>query len=334
MLMRYTLDDYENLQLESIENTLSEQIRLDFDELYKLVEEYVDSLPPITQNEYNNYDKKKHRKHYKHNRKYDNQEQWAQQPKFKATKLEKKEGIDVKYDELRSTLNKLTMKNQDTLLPKIMELVHYIMTDENDDSDNEDESTQDEDSYVRITNILLDIVKKTRGGHTIFVIVLKEMIQSYPSFISNFTEFVEMYKTSYDTIIDIDPNNQYDEYCELIKRNDYRRSNSNFIVNLTEGGLVTTDETVGIVNNLFDKVLQNIDEEDKTVLIEEITENLFIFMIHAYTLLHSNEQWKILVEKLNQCSKLKAREHKSISSRIVFKYMDIQDALKKMSTKR
>ncbi len=333
MLMRYTLDDYENLPLEHIENTLSEQNCLDFEKLYKLVEEYVDSLPPITQNEYTHYDKKKHRKHYKHNRKYDNQEQWSQQPQFKATKLEKKEGIDVKYSELKSSVNKITLKNQDTLLPKIMELVHYIMNEENDDSDSEDDNTQDEDGYMRITNIVLDIVKKTKGGHEIFVVVLKELIQSYPSFISNFTEFVEVYKNSYDAIVDIDPNKQYDEYCELVKQNDYRRANSNFIVNLMGRTLVTTDDIVSIVNNLFDKVLQNIDEEEKTVLIEEITENLFIYMTHAYTLLKSHEQWEKLVDKLNECSRLKAREHKSISSRIVFKYMDIQDALKKMSTK-
>jgi len=331
--MRYTLDDYEKIHSENIESSfLSEQISLEFEELYKLVEEYVASLPPITQSEYTHYDKKKHRKHYKNNRKYDNQENWAQQPIFKATQIEKKEGVDVKYNELRSTLNKITLKNQDTLLPKIIELVQYIMNEENDESEDEGES-ECEDSYSRITNILLDIAKKTNGGHEIYVIVLKEMIQCYPSFISNITSFIETYKNSYDNIVDIDANQQYDAYCELVKQNDYRRSNSKFIIQLTDSGLIRRDETICMIDKLFDKVLQSIDEEQKTVLIEEITENLSIFMINAYTFLNTHEQWANLIAKLNQCSKLKARDHKSISSRIVFKYMDIQDAFKKMSTK-
>jgi hypothetical protein len=102
------------------------------------------------------------------------------------------------------------------------------------------------------------------------------------------------------------------------------------VVYLAEYNLITTDELLHIIEQLFDTVISNIDIEHKTVLIEEVTENLFIFMINSYPFLKSHEKWNVLIDKLNQCSKLKAREHKSISSRIVFKYMDIQDALKKM----
>ena len=207
------------------------------------------------------------------------------------------------------------------------------MNEENDDSDNEEDSFVQEDSYSRIINVLFDIVKKTSDGHEIYVIVLKELIKCYPSFVSKIYDFIEIYKNSYDTIIDVDPNKQYDRYCELVKDNDYRRSNSKFVVNLTQRNLVNQDDIISMINNLFDKVLENIDKDEKTVLIEEITENLFIFLIYTYKFLKSHEQWSKLIEKLNICSKLKAREHKSISSRIVFKYMDIQDALKKMSTK-
>ena len=71
MLMRYTMDDYINFSSDSIENTLSEQIIVEFEELYKLVDEYIASLPPPLPNEYTHHDKKKHRKHYKHHRKND-----------------------------------------------------------------------------------------------------------------------------------------------------------------------------------------------------------------------------------------------------------------------
>jgi hypothetical protein len=330
MLMRYTLNDYEQIKTEQIENDiLSEQTIKDFEKLYNLVNEYIATLPPVTTNEYTNYDKKKHRKNYKHNnRKYDNNGQWAQQVPFKVTKIEKKEGIDVKYSDMRSILNKITLKNQETLLPKVIEIVNYIMNE--DESDSEDEDTQEQDSYSRITDVLLDIVKKIKTGHQVYVHVLKEIIQCYPSFVTQITDFVTAYKNTYDDIIDIDANDNYDGYCDLVKQNDYRRSNSSFMINLTEQKLVSENELITIIDNLFDRVLDNIDNEQKTVLIEEITENLSIFIINSHSFLKTHSQWESLIEKLNRCSKLKAKEHKSISSRIVFKYMDIQDALKKM----
>ena len=330
MLMRYTLNDYEQIKTEQPENDiLSEQTIKDFEKLYNLVNEYIATLPPVTTNEYTNYDKKKHRKHYKHNnRKYDNNGQWAQQVPFKVTKIEKKEGIDVKYSDMRSTLNKITLKNQETLLPKVIEIVNYIMNE--DESDSEDEDNQEQDSYSRITDVLLDIVKKIKTGHQVYVNVLKEIIQCYPSFVTQITDFVTAYKNTYDDIIDIDANDNYDGYCDLVKQNDYRRSNSSFMINLTEQKLVGENELITIIDNLFDRVLDNIDNEQKTVLIEEITENLSIFIINSHNFLKTHSQWESLIEKLNRCSKLKAKEHKSISSRIVFKYMDIQDALKKM----
>jgi len=59
MLMRYTFDDYEQINTEQVENDkLSEQTIQDFEELYKLVNEYIATLPPVTANEYPHYDKK------------------------------------------------------------------------------------------------------------------------------------------------------------------------------------------------------------------------------------------------------------------------------------
>lgn len=330
MLMRYTFQDYEKIIPEISDTTLlSIETIKDFERLYKLVDDYVATLPPLTTNEYTHHDKKKQRKHYRHGKKYDNPQQWTQPSNFKVTVMEKKEGIDVKYNDLRSTLNKITLKNQESLLPKIIDIVTLIMNDEGE-SDEDDELNGEPDSYTRIMQILLDIIKKMKGGHEIYVIVLKEMIQCYPSFITQMSDFICAYKTNYDTIVDIDANQDYDGYCELVKHNDYRRSTSNFIVHLTEYSLIHADDLILIIEQLFETVMTNIDIDHKRVLIEEITENLFIFMTNSYSFLKSHEKWDMLIEKLNQCSQLKAKDHKSISSRIVFKYMDIQDALKRM----
>ena len=333
MLVQYTFHDYDQVNTMNTEDTcLSEEITTDFELLYKLVEEYVATLPPLTSNDYTQYDKKKHRKNYKHGRKHDNNQQWVSKTPFKVTTIEKKEGIEAKYNELRSTLNKVTMKNNEIMIPKIMEIITFIMNGEDNESD--DESNDDVDSYDNIMTALLDIAQKMRGGHDAYILVMKELFQQYPGFIPQISKFVDAYRVSYDSIQDIDANRHYDEYCDMVKLNDYRRTNSNFVVKLAKSKFIDDNELLSIIDQLFDKVSHNVDEENQTVVIEEITENLSIFMTSSYEFLHYHSQWNQLIEHLNKCSKLKAKEHKSISSRIVFKYMDIQDALKKMySTK-
>ena len=332
MLTQYILDDYDKINAVDIEYSLNEDTHQQFNILYKLVEEYIATLPPPSQNEYTQYDKKKHRKQYKNYRKNDNHDGNNNGP-FKATKLEKREGIEEKYSVLRSTLNKITLKNYESLIAIITEIVNSVMGEGEDDSDDEDAENVDNDSYMNIANIVLDIVKKVGAGHEVYVLVFKDMIKLYPSFITQITEFVTKYNNSFNDIIDIDANQHYDAYCELVKANDYRRSNSKFVVKLTEYNLLEQDELLGMIEGLFDKVLTNIDKEKQTVLIEEVTENIFIFMVNSFSFLHHLPRWSNLIERLNQCSKLKAKDHQSISSRIVFKYMDIQDALKKLELK-
>jgi hypothetical protein len=71
------------------------------------------------------------------------------------------------------------------------------------------------------------------------------------------------------------------------------------------------------------------DEVNKINEIEEITENLFIMITSSKTECCSEDKWNTIAENIKVCSQLKVKEKKSLSSRAVFKYMDIYDCLKK-----
>jgi len=104
---------------------------------------------------------------------------------------------------------------------------------------------------------------------------------------------------------------------------------SAFIVNLTKNDVVEKSKTIEIISYLQDTVFQYVDEENKSNEIEEITENLFIFITSSHKVLNHEASWETLIENIRKLAQLKTKEHKSMSSRALFKYMDILDYLKK-----
>jgi len=86
---------------------------------------------------------------------------------------------------------------------------------------------------------------------------------------------------------------------------------------------------ISVITQLEELVLKYIDEIDKTNEVEEITENIFIFVTMALETMSTSEDWQTVIDNINVCSKSKPKEHPSMSSRALFKYMDILDFIKK-----
>jgi hypothetical protein len=93
-------------------------------------------------------------------------------------------------------------------------------------------------------------------------------------------------------------------------------------------GFIKNDITVEIVMYLLKHINEYIDSENKTNEVEEITENLYLFITLLNNHLKNEVQWVLVIENIETIAKMKSKEKKSLSSRAVFKYMDILDALK------
>jgi len=93
--------------------------------------------------------------------------------------------------------------------------------------------------------------------------------------------------------------------------------------------LLATSQISYLILHLIDIVFKNIDVENKNYEIEEITENIFIFITLSISDLKDHDTWESIYSKIKNLSQCKAKEHLSISSRSVFKYMDILDQIKK-----
>ena len=135
---------------------------------------------------------------------------------------------------------------------------------------------------------------------------------------------------SIDKIIYVEASVDYDKYCNNNKDNDKRRATTVFMVNLMKKNLFDKTSVLNIVIKLQDLVLSFIDQENKTNEIDEITENISLFISSSNKEFINEDKWETVINNIIFCSQLKVKEHLSISSRSIFKYKDIIDLIKKL----
>jgi hypothetical protein len=74
--------------------------------------------------------------------------------------------------------------------------------------------------------------------------------------------------------------------------------------------------------------IENADIENRMNEIEEITERIFLIITKSENALVEHSTWKTeILHKIITLSQMKMKEHKSISNRIIFRYMDIIDTM-------
>jgi hypothetical protein len=91
-------------------------------------------------------------------------------------------------------------------------------------------------------------------------------------------------------------------------------------------------DVLDIIVYLEGLVLTYAEEADKSAVIEEITENIFIAITEGAKSLNKTAIWKSqIIPNIHTISKLRktdAAKYKSMSSRATFKFMDMIDAMK------
>jgi len=256
----------------------------------------------------------------KHGIKEPTNEDWSTVRNFKTTKIEVKEGIDKKCSDIRSLLNKISNKNFENQKVLIITAIRECLQDDNG-------GITDEEKH-KIANMVFDVVSNNKFFSNLYTELFKELTTQFDIFQKIFQDSIVEFKNSIHAIHYVDPNTNYDGYCNYIKINDSRRASSAFIVNMCKNGVIELDVVLDIMEGFLKKTLEYIDLENKTNEVEEITENIFVLVSMSKNMLESSPRWKEdILTTLNQISKMKTKEHSSLTTRMVFKYMDIIDSI-------
>ena len=135
----------------------------------------------------------------------------------------------------------------------------------------------------------------------------------------NFDQFLALF----DTIKYINPDEDYDAYCDNNKVNEQRKALSMFFVNLMKHDIISHFDMIIIIEKLQSQINDYIHAADSCNKVEEVTENLFIIISNIKDELKNNAAYLNIFKKIKQIANYSVKEKLSLSNKVIFKHMDL-----------
>ena len=242
-------------------------------------------------------------------------ELWNNMNKRPAPKEEKAEENEISIQHVRSFLNKLTDKNVDEISDKLIKMIDVVV---------EQKDSQMMDS---IAKSIFEIASSNKFFSNVYADLYSILCTKYHIMQSLLEENYSQFLKQFDTIDYVSPEDDYDGFCRMNKQNDKRRALSTFYLNLYCIGVLPIEKIEFLLINIMNKLLESMNQENKTAHVEEYTENIAILYQHDMeynesTLLSNGKNIKDTMVFLAQT---KNKTFPSLTSKCIFKYMDICD---------
>ena len=260
-------------------------------------------------------------------------EDWGMIRTFQKTEMKKTEGIEKRIDAIRSLLNKLTDATYGVIEPEILSEVNKIIRGEEDEeaagNNNGGALVIEEENINKIAHSIFNTASSNMFYSALYAKLFKQLVQCHDIFTkvfeNSYSEFVGLFKN----VEYVDPNVDYNKFCEVTKMNDKRKAMSMFIINLMKEDMLEADSVVEIIVELQEMVNSYIKQANKANELEELNENLFILLTNGKNVLSSHEKWDSIVSHIKFLSilKVKMKEYPSVNNKLIFKNMDMLEEL-------
>lgn len=241
-------------------------------------------------------------------------EDWAAIRNFKKTALNKNtDGIALAIDEIRCLLNKIT---KDSYI-KTEEIIFKKIGDSNNIFEYEE--------FMKIGKLIFDIGSLNKNCSNLYAKLYKNLIDKYDIFKKISITNYESYLKIFEKINFIDADENYDLYCDYNKENENRKSISLFFVNLMKENVFEEEKIISLMMYLVENIEKKVQIEKKIEIVEELVNNLIIFIENSYETLKNHEKWEIIEQHIDTFSKAKKSTYASLSTKTIFKYLDLLD---------
>ena len=239
-------------------------------------------------------------------------EDWEAVRNFKATKIDEKQGLDKHISDMRGLLNKMSVKNYESQKDVIIEALQTILET---DIDLNDQTILFENMFsIMCSNSFLS---------KIYSDLYVELVGIHELFGKMVDDFVESYKSSLNEIHYVDPNTDYDGFCDYNKKNDTRKCHVLFIMNLMKQDMISQESVLVLITDTLALVGRYMKEENRQNEIEELSDNMVLLINETRDTLSSHEKWNNeIVSQIKKFTSLSVKECVSFSSRAKFKFMD------------
>ena len=253
--------------------------------------------------------------------KQENMENWKKREEFKATVIAKKEGYENLLGELKKFLNKLTTANYDTQVESVIETVKSII------------ALGDDDDKVNLvlmqtTEIIMQVACSNKYYSGLYAKLFMRLVDIHAQFLEEKSRICDKFLTALHEIEIVDPNVDYDRFCAVNKKNDERRSMMLFIINLYKTGGFSIDALSSIIIKVDEMIHTHVTASSFIEYTNELTEIMNIFVTNMVTEIKTNKEWVFVKDRIIDYSKYKTKDYPGMSSRTIFKYMDMVDLFK------
>lgn len=314
----YTLQDFNTIIFNGFNFTLGDEIIQKINELATQVGSPTYIKTPVFQKKDRSGESAATSSNPKRRRdttKYNNYPNTDHDKIFNATKIVPKTGLAGDIDLIRSYLNKITDRTFTDMKSNIINLLDKLIQ-ENIISQNE---------LMQISAYLFEFASTNRYFSKLYADLYTELVNKYEcmkqTLDKSFNAFLELFiKIEY-----IDPDVNYDEFCRINKINEKRKSLSTFYVNLCANNMLPHDKLVELTYNMILRVMEYIPMVDKKAHVDEYTENIAIlFNKEEYTNVTDKLiDGKTIMETIQMLATSKSKTYPGLSSKCVFKYMDM-----------
>lgn len=270
------------------------------------------------------------KKKNKFNNEITDEKEWNNTNQFQITKIEVKTGIHMEIDIIRTLINKMTDKNFDDTKNKIIEIMERLIVD------------YSKVDVCIVSKHIFDIVTSNKYHSNNFASLYSVLIEKYDFIRDVFNDNFHRFTQLFDNIDYVDPNEDYNQFCEINKMNEKRKILSLFYNNLMITKTITKNEIIHIIKYLLTKIYTFISMENKKNEVDELTENLIILYNKedindsdsdsdgdSDSELNYNNQYIMdgltIHQTIEKIAQSKVKDYKSLTNKSLFKFMDLTD---------
>jgi hypothetical protein len=241
--------------------------------------------------------------------------------RFKSTQLQQKEGVEKDIQQFRIILNKISASNYEKQKDVFLTMI---------------EETEKNTSELKIVaTFIFDIASTNQFYASLYAALYKEVIVKNVLFQEILTSFLSQYVTNIKELKFVDPDKNYDEYCNYNKKKDELKGNTVFFVHLMKLEILPVTKILSIMSTLQELVNQNIDSLEKTQENECLSEILLLFIKEGKQFLQKNKAewiWKFgILPHIISISQLTKKDKKGLTSKTIFSYMDMKELTEELT---
>jgi len=186
-----------------------------------------------------------------------------------------------------------------------------------------EECEEEVENFDAVMQAIFDIATTNIFYSALYASLYKDLRERWDVFDAMFNEKLQCHIALFSDIESVDPAKDYDRFCAINKDNERRRALSTFLTHLVLNNVLPVDALVDVINSLQLSVEELIYEKEKTPIVEELVENIYILAVGGKRRLSTDKCWSGLNSTFRTMTRIAVRTTPSFSNKVLFKYMDI-----------